>query len=40
MAAWVLGYGLKIAIRFAAMRKQFSKPGESEETALIDYPLH
>jgi len=36
----ILGYGLKIAIRFAAMRRQFSKPGEKEETPLLEYPLH
>lgn len=36
----IMGYGLKIALRFAAMRKQFGKPGESEEIALIEYPLH
>jgi acyl-CoA oxidase len=36
----VIGYGLKIALRFAAMRRQFGKPGEKEETPLIEYPLH
>ena len=36
----VLGYGLKIAVRFAAMRRQFAKPGETIETPLIEYPLH
>jgi len=36
----VMGYGLKIALRFAAMRRQFGKPGESEEIPLIEYPLH
>lgn len=36
----VLGHGLKIALRFAAMRRQFAKPGEKEETPLIEYPLH
>ena len=33
----VLGYGLKIALRFASMRRQFGKPGEQP---LIEYPLH
>jgi acyl-CoA oxidase len=36
----VMGYGLKIALRFAAMRRQFGKPGEAEEIPLIEYPLH
>lgn len=36
----IIGYGLKIALRFAAMRRQFSKPGETEEIPLIEYPLH
>lgn len=36
----VIGYGLKIALRFAAMRRQFGKPGEKEEIPLIEYPLH
>lgn len=40
MSPRVLGYGLKIALRFAAMRRQFAKPGEKEETPLIEYPLH
>lgn len=35
----IIGYGLKIAIRFAAMRKQFGKPGDKEEIPLIEYPL-
>ena len=34
-----LQYALKIALRFAAMRTQFGKPGEPE-TSLIEYPLH
>lgn len=34
-----LQYCLKIAIRFAAMRQQFGKPGEPE-SSLIEYPLH
>jgi acyl-CoA oxidase len=36
----ILAHGLKIALRFAAMRRQFAKPGEKEETPLIEYPLH
>lgn len=36
----IIGYGLKIALRFAAMRRQFGKPGDKEEIALIEYPLH
>lgn len=36
----ILGYGLKIALRFAAMRRQFGKPGEKDEQPLIEYPLH
>ena len=36
----VLGHGLKIALRFAAMRRQFGKPGEKDEVPLIEYPLH
>jgi hypothetical protein len=39
-APTALMYGLKIALRFAAMRKQFSMPGEKEENSLIEYPLH
>lgn len=35
-----LGYGLKIAIRFASMRRQFGKPEDKEEQPLIEYPLH
>jgi acyl-CoA oxidase len=35
-----LNYALKIALRFAAMRTQFGKPGEEQETSLIEYPLH
>jgi acyl-CoA oxidase len=35
-----LGHGLKIALRFAAMRKQFAKPDHVEEESLIEYPLH
>ena len=35
----IIGYGLKIALRFAAMRKQFGKPGK-EEISLIEYPMH
>lgn len=31
---------MKIALRFAAMRRQFGKPGEKEEQPLIEYPLH
>jgi len=27
-------------VRFAAMRRQFAKPGEKEETPLIEYSLH
>jgi acyl-CoA oxidase len=30
---------IKIALRFAAMRQQFGKPGE-HELSLIEYPLH
>lgn len=33
-------YALKIALRYAAIRTQFGKPNEAEETSLIDYPLH
>ncbi len=40
VSARTMGYALKIALRFAAMRKQFGKPGESEEINLIEYPLH
>ena len=36
----VLLHGLKIALRFSAMRRQFAKPGEKIETPLIEYPLH
>jgi acyl-CoA oxidase len=36
----IIGYGLKIALRFAAMRRQFGKPGDKEEISLIEYPLH
>lgn len=36
----ILGYGLKIALRFAAMRRQFGKPEDKEEQPLIEYPLH
>lgn len=36
----IIGYGLKIALRFAAMRRQFAKPGDKEEIPLIEYPLH
>jgi len=36
----ILMYATKIAVRFAAMRRQFSKPGEKEEQPLIEYPLH
>ncbi len=36
----LLGYGLKIALRFAAMRRQFGKPGEKDELSLLEYPLH
>ncbi len=30
---------IKIALRFAAMRQQFGKPKEPEQS-LIEYPLH
>ena len=40
MSARALSYGLKIALRFAAMRRQFGKPGDKEELPLIEYPLH
>lgn len=36
----IIGHGLKIALRFAAMRRQFGKPGDPEEIPLIEYPLH
>lgn len=32
-------YSLKVALRFAVMRKQFGSPGKPE-SALIDYALH
>lgn len=35
-----LGHAVKIAIRFAGQRRQFSKPGEKEELHIIEYPLH
>lgn len=34
----ILQLGLKIALRFSAMRQQFGKPGEPE-TPLIEYPM-
>jgi hypothetical protein len=30
---------IKVAIRFAAMRQQFGKPREPEQS-LIEFPLH
>jgi hypothetical protein len=33
-----LEYMLKIAIRYSAMRQQFGKPGEPEQS-VIEYPL-
>lgn len=33
-------FALKIAIRFAAMRKQFGSPKEKHESALLEYQLH
>lgn len=35
-----LASGLKIAIRFAALRKQFGSPKSNTEQALLDYELH
>ncbi|CDW72715.1 peroxisomal acyl-coenzyme a oxidase 3 [Stylonychia lemnae] len=35
-----LQYALKIALRFAALRTQFGKPNQAEETSLLEYPLH
>ena len=32
--------GLTIAVRYAARRRQFRKPGANEESALIEYPTH
>lgn len=31
---------ITIAIRYAAVRKQFGPPNQSDELAIIEYPLH
>jgi hypothetical protein len=31
---------LKIALRFAAIRKQFGDPKLNDETSLLEYKLH
>ena len=40
LSGMTLAYALKIALRFAAMRRQFGKPGEKTEVPLLEYPLH
>jgi acyl-CoA oxidase len=35
-----LSNACKIALRYAVLRTQFSKPGSDMETRLIEYPLH
>lgn len=36
----MITHALKIAIRFAAMRKQFGDPKLNEEQSLLEYKLH
>jgi hypothetical protein len=36
----LINYALKIAIRFAAIRKQFGDPKSNEELPLLEYRLH